>query len=105
MGSEAKVSQPRLPSARWRVTELEPDRRFTWETSAGGVTTVGDHLAEPDGAGSLITLTVSLRGPLSGVTGLLMGGIARRYAAMELEGFRVAADAAPPPEPPAPAAG
>ena len=29
--------------------------------------------------------------------GLLMGGIARRYAAMELEGFRVAADAAAPP--------
>jgi uncharacterized membrane protein len=94
VGSEAKVSQPRLPSARWRVTELEPDRRFTWQTSGGGVTTVGDHLVEPDGAGSRITLILSLRGPLSGVMGLLMGGIARRYAAMELEGFRVAADAA-----------
>ena len=57
VGSEAKVSQPRLPSARWRVTELEPDRRFTWQTSAGGVTTVGDHLVEPDGTGPLITLT------------------------------------------------
>jgi hypothetical protein len=105
VGSEAKVSQPRLPAARWRVTELAPDRRFTWQTSAGGVTTVGDHLVEPDGAGSRITLILSLRGPLSGVMGLLMGGIARRYAAMELEGFRVAADAAGPPEPPAPPAG
>jgi len=41
-----------------------------------------------------------LRGPLSGVMGLLMGGIARRYAAMELEGFRSAADTAAPPTPP-----
>ena len=111
VGSEAKVSQPRLPSARWRVTELEPDRRFTWETTAGGVTTVGDHRVEPDGAGSRITLTLSMRGPLSGVMGLLMGGVARRYAAMELEGFRAAADTTAPsaspasPEPPASPAG
>jgi uncharacterized membrane protein len=105
VGSEAKVSQPRLPSARWRVTELEPDRRFTWETTAGGVTTVGDHLVESDRAGSRITLALSMRGPLSGVMGLLMGGVARRYAAMELEGFRAAADTAAPPAPPAPPAG
>jgi hypothetical protein len=87
------------------VTELEADRRFTWETSAGGVTTVGDHLVEPDGAGSKITLILRLHGPLSGVMGLLMGGIARRYAAMELEGFRSAAVTAAPPAPPAPPAG
>ena len=104
VGSEAVVRQPRLPSARWRVTELEPDRRFTWETSAGGVTSVGDHLVEPDGAGSRITLILGMRGPLSGVMGLLMGGLARRYASMELEGFRSAADTAAPPAPPAPPA-
>ena len=91
VGSQAMVRQPRLPSSRWRVTALEPDRRFTWETTAGGVTTVGDHRVEPDGAGSRITLTVSMHGPLSGVMGPLMGGIARRYASMELEGFRAAA--------------
>jgi hypothetical protein len=87
------------------VTELEPDRRFTWETSGGGVTTVGDHLVEPDGPGSKITLALRMSGPLSGVMGLLMGGIARRYASMELEGFRSAADTATPPAPPAPPAG
>jgi uncharacterized membrane protein len=92
VGSEATVRQPRLPAARWRVTDVEPDRRFTWETRSGGVTSVGDHLVEPDGAGSRITLTVRMSGPLSGVMGLLMGGLARRYAAMELEGFRAAAE-------------
>jgi uncharacterized membrane protein len=101
VGSEATVRQPRLPSSRWRVTELEPDRRFTWETSAGGVTTVADHLVEPNGPGSTITLTLRMHGPLSGVMALLMGGIARRYASMELEGFRSAADTVAPPTPPA----
>jgi len=104
VGSEAMVSQPRLPSSRWRVTDVEPDRRFTWETSAGGVTTVGDHVVEPDGMGSRITLTLRLHGPLSGVMGLLMGGIARRHVAMELEGFRSAADSSAPPAPPTPPA-
>jgi len=101
VGSEAVVSQPRLPSSRWRVTELEPDRRFTWQTGASGVSTVGDHRVEPDGDGSRITLTLRLSGPLSGVMALLMGGIARRYLAMELEGFRSAADAAGRSAPPA----
>jgi uncharacterized membrane protein len=105
VGSEAVVRQPRLPSARWRVTELEPDRRFTWETSAGGVTTVGDHLVEPDGPGSKITLTLRMGGPLSGVMSLLLGGLARRHASMELEGFRSAADTGAPPAPSAPPAG
>jgi uncharacterized membrane protein len=106
VGSEAMVRQPRLPAARWRVTEVEPDHRFTWETRSGGVTSVGDHLVEPDGAGSRITLTLSMRGPVSGVMALLMGGIARRYASMELAGFRSAADTAgPPAAPPAAPAG
>jgi len=102
VGSEALVRQPRLPATRWRVTELEPDRSFVWQTRSGGVTTIGDHRVEPDGPGSKITITLRTQGPLAGVADLLMGGIARRYASMELEGFRSAADAGPPPEAPSP---
>jgi len=104
VGSEAILKQPRLPSARWRVTELEPDRAFVWETRNGGVTTVGDHRVEPDGPGSKITIILRTHGPLAGVVDVLMAGLARRHVAMELEGFRSAADAAAPPVPPAPPA-
>ena len=96
VGSEAIVRQPGLPRARWRVTEIEPGRSFTWETSAGGVTTAGGHLVEPSGRGSKITLTLCLRGPLAAVAGFLLGRRARRSVSMELEGFRAAAESASP---------
>jgi len=107
VGSEAVLKQPRLPSARWRVTEMEPDRSFVWETKSGGVTTVGDHRVEPDGPGSKITITLRTHGALAGVADLFVAGLARRHVAMELEGFRAAAAAAAPPAPapPAPSAG
>jgi uncharacterized membrane protein len=94
VGSEAIVKQPGLPRARWRVTEIEPDRSFTWETRTGLVTSVGSHLAEPDGAGSKITISLTLRGPLAGVTARLFGRRTQRSVSMEAEGFRAAAESA-----------
>ncbi|HEY6497233.1 MAG TPA: SRPBCC family protein [Trebonia sp.] len=94
VGSEAVVRQPRLPPARWRVTELEPGRSFTWETTSAGVTTTGAHVVEQDGERAVITLTLRIHGPLAWPAGALMGGLARKYAGMELEGFRRTAEAA-----------
>jgi hypothetical protein len=75
---------------------MEPGRSFTWETSAGGVTTAGGHLVEPNGRGSKITLTLCQHGPLAAVAGLLLGRRARRYVSMELEGFRAASESVSP---------
>jgi uncharacterized membrane protein len=94
VGSEAIVRQPSLPPARWRVTELEPGRSFTWETSAAGVTTVGGHVVEQDGERAVITLTLRIHGPLAWLAGALMGGLARKHVGMELEGFRRTAEPA-----------
>ena len=98
VGSAAIVRQPGLPAARWRVTELEPDRSFVWETKGPGYTTVGDHRVTPDsdGPGSTITITLRVHGPLAPVIDALMGRLARRHVDQELVGFRAAADAAAP---------
>jgi uncharacterized membrane protein len=96
VGSEAIVEQPRLPRARWRVTQLEPGRSFTWETAALGVTTVGGHTVEAGGQGSMITLTLQVRGPLARPVYALVRGRSRRYLSMELEGFRRTAESQAP---------
>ena len=92
VGSEAIVWQPRLPRARWRVTELEPGRSFIWETASGGVTTSGGHLVEADGQGSVITLTLNMHGPFARLMYAFLGRLSRRYLSMEMDGFRRAAE-------------
>jgi len=92
VGSEAIVWQPRLPRARWRVTEVEPGHSFTWQTSSPGVTSVGGHSVEADGQGSVLTLTLRVTGPLARPIYALVRARSRRYLAMEAEGFRRTAE-------------
>jgi uncharacterized membrane protein len=94
VGSEAIIEQPRLPRACWRVTDLDPGRSFTWETSARGLTTVGGHIVDADGQGSRITLTLRMHGPLAPLLYAITSRLSRRYLTMEMEGFRRAAESA-----------
>jgi hypothetical protein len=77
---------------RWKVTELDPGRSFTWEYSSPGITTVGAHTVEADGQGSVVTLTLSMRGPLSRPMYSLFRGRPQRYISMEAEGFKRTAE-------------
>ncbi len=94
VGSEALIKQPGLARARWKVTELEPGRSFTWETATAGVTSVGAHLVEPGEGGSTITLSLRQTGPMARLVGRLLGSRINRYLSMELEGFRRGAESA-----------
>ncbi len=52
VGSRAVIRQPKLPPARWQVTELdEPGRSFTWVNSAPGIKVTGKHWVEAAGDG------------------------------------------------------
>src|SRR5699024_10751663 len=42
-GARVRISQPRLRTAVWTVTEYRPGRGFTWRSSAPGVVTTGEH--------------------------------------------------------------
>ncbi len=92
VGSEALIKQPGLARVRWKVTELDPGRSFTWETAAVGVASVGEHLVEPGEGGSTITLSLRQTGPLARLVGWLLGSRINRYLSMELEGFRRGAE-------------
>jgi carbon monoxide dehydrogenase subunit G len=92
VGSTATVTQPRLRPARWRVTELEPPRRFVWETETLGTRIVAGHHVEPAGEGCRNTLTLDVTGRGATVLGGLAGRALRSALATENDGFRRAAE-------------
>jgi uncharacterized protein YndB with AHSA1/START domain len=89
VGSKAKLKIRRSPNANvWTVTELTPNRSFSWETNSGGVKGVATHVIEPDGGGSKVTLSVDLSGPVATLFGWFIGGPTRENVEMEAEGLK-----------------
>jgi len=93
-GSTARVKQPGMPWAKWTVTTVEPVRSFTWQTTAPGLTTIGDHELSSSGDVTHVALTLRQRGPLAGIVGSLFGRRLRRFVDLEARGLVAAAEAA-----------
>lgn len=89
VGATARLNQPKLRPALWRVTELTDRRAFVWVTESPGVRTTGEHrlLPLPDGR-TRLELAIDQSGPLAGLIGRLYGGLLRRYVRMEADGLR-----------------
>jgi len=85
--SRYRVTQPKLRTAVWTVTLLEPPTRFMWQSRMPGLLMVADHLIQPATSGSQITLRVSFEGPLSAVLGVLFGGLGQRYLQQECASY------------------
>lgn len=84
VGAAYLLKQPRLPRARWVVTQWEPGKGFTWTSSAPGITTTATHELTPtsDG-GTAIVLGITWTGPLAAPFRLLLGRLTRRYVDTE----------------------
>jgi uncharacterized protein YndB with AHSA1/START domain len=94
VGARARVKQPDMPALTWAVTELDPGRSFSWETSSVGVRTHGSHAIAAIGDGrSRLTLGLHQSGALAGPIGVLTGSRTRRFVRMEAEGLKRAAEA------------
>lgn len=88
VGSRARVRQPRLPTATWTVTELVEGSHFIWEALGPGLTTIGGHFVDPDGAGTQATARLDQQGRVGAVIGWLTAGLTRRYLQMEVHGLK-----------------
>jgi uncharacterized membrane protein len=81
LGSSARIKQPQLPEAVWRVTAFTPGRQFTWETRVRGMRMIGSHelVETPGGCTSRLNLEVS------GLTAWLLWPLIRRNATRAVE--------------------
>jgi len=82
LGRRFRTVQPRLRTAVWTVTRLEP-LSFTWESRTTGLCMLAGHVLEPRGTGTLLTLSFAFSGLLSPILGAMFGGLAQRYLALE----------------------
>jgi hypothetical protein len=94
VGSRARLEQPKLPPAVWRVTELDAPHSFVWVSGAPGLTTEAVHrLAPNERGGTTVTLGISQSGPLGRLMARIIGGLTERYVTMEAEGLKRRAEA------------
>ncbi len=99
VGSRARVRQPKLPPATWRVSSVdeasEGKRSFTWTAGGPGMRSVGTHsvAARSDG-GTVATLSIENTGLLARLFWTLLAGTTRRYVDMEAAGLKARSEAA-----------
>jgi uncharacterized membrane protein len=84
LGARYRIIQPKLPPATWTVTNLEPPRRFAWESRSPGILVVADHIIEDASPGkSKVVLRISFSGWLSAPAGWFARSITESYLAQE----------------------
>ena len=90
VGSAARIKQPKLPPAVWRVTDFQPGRSFSWVAKGPGVATTASHTvtARDGGDGAVVTLGLVQGGPLAPIADLLLTRLTRRYMRIEATGLK-----------------
>ena len=88
VGSRARIHQPQLPPAFWRVTELTPGASFTWVSVALGVRVTARHTIDAIPTGSSVTLSIRYDGVLGGLLARWIRKLNERYLAMEANGLK-----------------
>jgi polyketide cyclase/dehydrase/lipid transport protein len=86
------VTQPKGRPLVWKVTELEPQRNFTWRAGQPGLAFEAVHRVEGTGHQVRTTLEFAATGPLAWVARLVAGSRIRRWVDMESAGLKRAAE-------------
>jgi uncharacterized membrane protein len=88
LGSTARVEQPKLRPAIWRVTEFDPNRSFTWATRMPGLKMTAGHWVEPHGAGCQVRLSFEFSGFMAPMISRFYAGLIEKYIATESLGLK-----------------
>lgn len=88
VGSRVRIHQPKLPPARWRVTELNPGFGFTSVSVAPGVRVTARHWITPADDGCRVTLSMHYDGLLGALVARWVGELNDRYLTLEANGLK-----------------
>lgn len=94
VGSQVRITQPKLGTLLWTVTELTEGQSFVWQATRPGLRLVAGHYVAatgPDAAN--LTLTVQQRGLLGRALEPLTRKMAGRAVQLEAQGHKRAAEA------------
>jgi uncharacterized protein YndB with AHSA1/START domain len=96
VGSSARIEQPKLRPMVWTVSELVPERSFTWAARMPGVVVTGEHtITRLDDGRTRLDLAAEGGGPFAFLADLLTGRRVRQYVGLEAAGMKAAAEASP----------
>jgi len=96
VGATYTVKQPRLPRARWTVTDWTHGTGFSWRSKSPGLTTIGTHeLRGGSGSGTEVVLAIGWRGPLAWLARVAYGPMTRRYVETEASALVARAEQVP----------
>jgi uncharacterized protein YndB with AHSA1/START domain len=87
-GSVAEVRQPKQPSRTWTVTDLVPDRSFTWVSQGRGLRLSADHTVRAADGTTVVELAFTVTGPLAPLVKLLAGKQIRLAVDTEAAGLK-----------------
>lgn len=88
VGNRVRIRQPRFPTVVWEVTEVVPNRSFTWRSRGPGADALGSHTVIDNGDRSTAVLSISQTGVLGTLVALLSRPLTKRYVALEAAGLK-----------------
>ena len=89
VGARVQIAQPKLPTATWEVSSIDPGRSWTWIATGPGVRTTAMHTLEPAGTDKTrVQQTLVQSGPMGSIIGRVYSKLTRRYLAMEASGLK-----------------
>jgi hypothetical protein len=87
-GSSALIKQKLLPETLWVVTELTPNKSFSWQTKALGIEMVGTHILIPGDSGVTSILRMEMLGWMIRLFGPVMKKLVARALKEENWGLK-----------------
>jgi uncharacterized membrane protein len=88
VGCRARVHQPKLPPAYWRVTEFKPGAGFAWMSVAPGVRVTARHEVQQNATGCVVMLSIHYEGFLGALLARCVGNLNHGYLTMEANGLK-----------------